>query len=162
MNIVTGNFLQGLQDPNGIVVAPTNGVLTAKGLVMGAGAAKALADQCPSLPTLFLREIHARTTRKSTYWQYGFVPVTTPQYRYGAFQTKLDFRTPALPPPPGAIQRRDPGPVPAGKPLPRPPGLPRRRTGADTAVSSPENTRELLTETPAPPHPLPATQRSPP
>lgn len=97
MNIVAGNFLQGLQDPNGIVVAPTNGVLTAKGLVMGAGAARALADHCPSLPNLFLKEIHTRTTRVSTYWQYGFVPVTTPTHRYGAFQTKLDFRTPAIP-----------------------------------------------------------------
>jgi hypothetical protein len=37
--VLEGDFLRGLADPNGLVAAPTNGVITPGGLVMGAGAA---------------------------------------------------------------------------------------------------------------------------
>lgn len=92
MNIVRGNFLRGLSDPAGVVVAPTNGVITPVGLVMGAGAALALAEEYPRLRQALARRIEREGVRAGRYWRYGFVAVRLEDRLYGAFQTKLDFR----------------------------------------------------------------------
>lgn len=92
MNIVRGNFLRGLSDPAGVVVAPTNGVITPVGLVMGAGAALALAEEYPRLRQALARRIEREGVRTGRYWRYGFVAVKLEGQLFGAFQSKLDFR----------------------------------------------------------------------
>lgn len=49
MKILKGNYLQASR-PGVVLVAPTNGVVGARGLVMGAGATKALAEAEPWVP----------------------------------------------------------------------------------------------------------------
>lgn len=92
MNIVRGNFLRGLSDPAGVVVAPTNGVIAPAGLVMGAGAALALAQHQPRIRQALARRIEREGVRVGRYWRYGFVAVRLGGRLYGAFQSKLDFR----------------------------------------------------------------------
>lgn len=92
MNIVRGNFLRGLSDPAGVVVAPTNGAITPVGLVMGAGAALALAQHQPRIRQALARRIEREGVRVGRYWRYGFVAVRLEDRLYGAFQSKLDFR----------------------------------------------------------------------
>lgn len=92
MNIVRGNFLRGLSDPAGVVVAPANGVITPVGLVMGAGAALALAEEYPCLRQALARRIEREGVRVGRFWRYGFVAVRLEGQLYGAFQSKLDFR----------------------------------------------------------------------
>lgn len=92
MNIVRGNFLRGLSDPAGVVVAPTNGVITPVGLVMGAGAALALAQHQPRIRQALARRIEREGVRVGRFWRCGFVAVRLEDRLYGAFQSKLDFR----------------------------------------------------------------------
>ncbi len=88
MRVKRGNFLAALGDRRAIVVAPTNGVLTPRGLVMGAGAAKALAEAEPRLPVLFAEAIRREGVYRGGWWEYGLVVVG----RYAAFQTKGRFQ----------------------------------------------------------------------
>ncbi|MEN2982673.1 MAG: hypothetical protein ABDH20_09175, partial [Thermus sp.] len=92
MRVLRGNFLGGLQAPQALVAAPTNGVLTSRGLVMGAGAAKALAEVEPRLPRLFAETIRRRGAYQGGVYLYGFVAVEVGGRSYGAFQTKGHFR----------------------------------------------------------------------
>lgn len=88
MIVKRGNFLAGLQAPGALVAAPTNGVLTPRGLVMGAGAAKALAEVEPRLPTLFAEAVRREGVYRGGWWEYGLVVVG----RYAALQTKGRFQ----------------------------------------------------------------------
>lgn len=90
--IVRGDFLRGLADPNGLVAAPTNGVITPGGLVMGAGAALALAQRRPALKQALARRIEREGTQEGRFWRYGFVAVRLGGHLFGAFQSKRDFR----------------------------------------------------------------------
>lgn len=92
MIVKRGNFLAGLQAPGTLVAAPTNGVLTSRGLVMGAGAAKALAEAEPRLPRLFAEAVRREGTLRGGVYLYGFVAVEVDGRSYGAFQTKGHFR----------------------------------------------------------------------
>ena len=92
MRVIKGDFLRGRSDPVGVVVAPTNGVIAPAGLVMGAGAALALARHRPELRQALARRIEQDGVREGRCWRYGFVAVRLAGRLYGAFQTKLDFR----------------------------------------------------------------------
>ncbi|GBD40745.1 hypothetical protein HRbin39_00114 [bacterium HR39] len=92
MRVLRGNFLGGLKAPQALVAAPTNGVLTPWGLVMGAGAAKALAEVEPRLPRLFAEAIRREGTYQNGVYLYGLVVVEVGGRLYGAFQTKGHFR----------------------------------------------------------------------
>ena len=92
MRIVKGNFLVALGDPQAVVAAPTNGVVGARGLVMGAGAAKALAEAEPRLPSLFAEAVRREGAYQGGVYLYGFVAVEVDGRSYGAFQTKGHFR----------------------------------------------------------------------
>ncbi|GIW28919.1 MAG: hypothetical protein KatS3mg070_2282 [Meiothermus sp.] len=92
MDIVRGDFLKGLGDEGGLVAAPTNGVIAPAGLVMGAGAALALARHRPALRQALARRIEREGVRVGRFWRYGFVAVRLEDRLYGAFQSKLDFR----------------------------------------------------------------------
>ncbi len=95
MRVKRGNFLTALGDRRAVVVAPTNGVLTPRGLVMGAGAAKALAEAEPRLPALFAEAVRREGTFRNGVYLYGFVAVEVGGRLYGAFQTKGHWRNPA-------------------------------------------------------------------
>jgi len=92
MRVVKGDFLKGLGSPRALVAAPTNGVVGARGLVMGAGAAKALAEAEPRLPRLFAEAVRRKGVYRSGAYLYGFVAVEVDGRSYGAFQTKAHFR----------------------------------------------------------------------
>lgn len=92
MKVVKGNFLKGLEAPHALVAAPTNGVLTSQGLVMGAGAARALAEVNPQLPILFAEAIRRKGVYRDGVYLYGFVAVEVDGRPYGAFQSKGHFR----------------------------------------------------------------------
>lgn len=92
MMVVRGNFLRGLTYTGSLVAAPTNGVITPAGLVMGAGAALALARHAPALRQALARRIEWEGAREGRLWRYGFVAVRLEDRLYGAFQSKLDFR----------------------------------------------------------------------
>lgn len=86
MRVLRGNFLVGLEDPQGLVLAPANGVIVPAGLVMGAGAALALAEAVPGARQALARAIEARGTRyPEGYRMYGLAVAR-------AFQTKAHFR----------------------------------------------------------------------
>lgn len=91
MKILKGNYLQASR-PGVVLVAPTNGVITPRGLVMGAGAARALAEAEPRLPRLFAETIRRRGTYQGGVYLYGFVAAEVGGRSYGAFQTKAHFR----------------------------------------------------------------------
>lgn len=92
MRVCRGDFLRGLEDPQGVVLATTNGVVKRDGsLVMGAGAAKALAERFPELPRILGAQ--AALTKRP----YGVIVVELEGFRVGAFQTKRDWRDPADP-----------------------------------------------------------------
>lgn len=91
MKILKGNYLQASR-PGVVLVAPTNGVITPRGLVMGAGAAKALAEAEPRLPRLFAETIRREGAYQGGVYLYGFVAVEVGGRSYGAFQTKAHFR----------------------------------------------------------------------
>lgn len=91
MKILKGNYLQASR-PGIVLVAPTNGVITSRGLVMGAGAAKALAEAEPRLPRLFAEAVQREGILRNGVYLYGFVAVEVGGRFYGAFQTKAHFR----------------------------------------------------------------------
>lgn len=88
MRVKKGNFLVGLQVPHALVAAPTNGVVGARGLVMGAGAARSLAEAEPGFPRLFAEAIRREGVYRGGWWEYGLAVVG----RYAAFQSKAHFR----------------------------------------------------------------------
>ncbi len=92
VRVVRGDFLAALSLPNVIVAAPTNGVVTPRGLVMGAGAAKALAEAEPRLPALLAEAVKREGALRNGVYLYGFVAVEVGGRLYGAFQTKAHFR----------------------------------------------------------------------
>ena len=93
LKIVQKDFLNGLKDPVGIVVAPTNGIIGKSGLVMGAGAAKALASSVQEIQQAFAKEIERQGKKQNNCWIYGFVIAYDLNFRiYGAFQTKTHFK----------------------------------------------------------------------
>jgi len=90
MKIAKGNFLTAAR---GILLAPGNGVVRADGhLVMGAGAAKALAQAYPHLPRVFGRM--ARGTPNMGGWHlYGLLTIqVAPGLHAGLFQSKGDWK----------------------------------------------------------------------
>jgi len=90
MRIAKGNFLAAAR---GVLLATGNGVVRRDGhLVMGAGAAKALAQAYPHLPRVFGRM--ARGTPNMGGWHlYGLLIIqVAPGLSAGLFQTKGDWR----------------------------------------------------------------------
>jgi hypothetical protein len=90
MRIAKGNFLAAAR---GVLLAPGNGVVRADGhLVMGAGAAKALAQAYPHLPRIFGRM--ARNQPRMGGWHlYGLLIIqVAPGLHAGLFQSKGDWR----------------------------------------------------------------------
>ncbi len=93
MRITRGNFLAA---GKGLLLAPGNGVVRGDGaLVMGAGAAKALAQAYPHLPRVFGRM--ARSEPRMGNWHlYGLlVTQVAPGLYTGLFQSKGDWKAPA-------------------------------------------------------------------
>jgi hypothetical protein len=93
MTITKGNFMAASR---GLLLAPGNGVVRRDGhLVMGAGAAKALARAYPYLPRVFGRA--ARGTTDMGGWHlYGLLIIqVAPGLHAGVFQSKGDWREPA-------------------------------------------------------------------
>lgn len=91
MQVIRGNFLQGLEDPQALVLATTNGVARRDGsLVMGAGAAKALAERFPELPRILGKQVNPGKP-------YGLIVVELKGFRVGGFQTKHHWQDPANP-----------------------------------------------------------------
>jgi len=90
IRVVKGNFLCGSK---GLLLAPGNGVVRADGaLVMGAGAAKALARAYPFLPRVFGRKVRSEP-RMGTWHLYGLLIIqVAPGLHAGLFQTKGDWR----------------------------------------------------------------------
>jgi len=90
MRIAKGNFLAAAR---GVLLAPGNGVVRADGhLVMGAGAAKALARAYPHLPRVFGRMARGRPNMGGWYL-YGLLVIqVAPGLSTGLFQTKGDWR----------------------------------------------------------------------
>lgn len=95
MIVKRGNFLAGLQAPGTLVAAPTNGVLTSRGLVMGAGAVKALAEAEPRLPRLFAEAVQREGILRNGVYLYGFVAVEAGG-RCKQLGNSAHFFTPAL------------------------------------------------------------------
>ena len=95
ITVIQGNFLSAIGQPNSVLAVPTNGVLTSKGLVMGAGAASALAQHQPLLRESFAQAIRQVGQEHQGIWKYGFVAVELDGQLYGAFQTKLHFNLPS-------------------------------------------------------------------
>jgi len=90
IRVVKGNFLC---SSRGLLLAPGNGVVRADGnLVMGAGAAKALAQAYPFLPRVFGRM--ARGTPNMGGWHlYGLLIIqVAPGLHAGLFQSKGDWK----------------------------------------------------------------------
>jgi hypothetical protein len=90
MQVVKGNFLSASK---GLLLAPGNGVVRRDGaLVMGAGAAKALAQAYPYLPRVFGRM--ARGMPNMGGWHlYGLLIVqVAPGLHTGLFQSKEDWK----------------------------------------------------------------------
>lgn len=82
------NFVQA----EGVLVASTNGVIAANGLVMGVGAARDLARRFPEAPALFAQAIRAQGVQVNGLYRYGFVAVEAQRCTIGAFQTKLHWK----------------------------------------------------------------------
>jgi len=98
IRVVYGNFLRGLDDPHGVVLAPTCGVLTRDGsLVMGAGAARALAARLEGIARDLGFRVRTSGTFNGDHWVYGLVVVPHGDHLVGAFQTKGHWRRPASP-----------------------------------------------------------------
>ncbi len=93
MRIAKGNFLA---TGKGLLLAPGNGVVRADGtLVMGAGAAKALAQAYPHLPRVFGRKVR-NEPRMGTWYLYGLLVIqVAPGLHAGLFQSKGDWRNQA-------------------------------------------------------------------
>jgi hypothetical protein len=95
IQVVRGNFLSASR---GLLLAPGNGMVRADGaLVMGAGAAKALAQAYPYLPRILGRK--ARGTPNMGGWHlYGILIVqVAPGLHTGVFQSKGDWKDRAEP-----------------------------------------------------------------
>jgi hypothetical protein len=90
MRIAKGNFMAASRD---LLLAPGNGVVRADGhLVMGAGAAKALARAYPHLPRVFGRMARG-TPRMGTWHLYGLLIIqVAPGLHAGLFQSKGDWK----------------------------------------------------------------------
>jgi len=96
VRVIHGDFLEGLRDPDGIVLASTCGVITRGGrLVMGAGAARALAHRFSGLADEFGRLVRLSGVFRGDHWVYGLVVTTYRGYLVGAFQTKGHWRDPS-------------------------------------------------------------------
>ncbi len=94
MRVVRGDYTEALGIPRAIVVAPTNGVIRNGRLVMGAGAARALANKAPFLPGALARAIAGDDAlgEGEEVYLYGFARVNVGGQWYGALQTKAHFR----------------------------------------------------------------------
>jgi hypothetical protein len=90
VRIVKGNFLAASR---GLLLAPGNGVVRRDGkLVMGAGAAKALAQIYPHLPRVFGR-MARREPRIGGWHLYGvLITQVAPGLSVGVFQSKGDWK----------------------------------------------------------------------
>ena len=98
MKVVHGNFLHGLNDPSGLVLAPACGVLAPDGsLVMGAGAARSLATRLPGIARDLGWAICTSGTRRLDHWVYGLAVAESGPHLAGAFQTKGHWVHPASP-----------------------------------------------------------------
>ena len=94
MKVVTGNFLYPSEShaPK-LLLAPGNGVVNIRGeLVMGAGAAKALAEAYPWLPEK-LGAMAKRSPKRGDWHLYGVLAVEVEEkLSLGVFQTKGNWR----------------------------------------------------------------------
>jgi hypothetical protein len=90
VKVVRGNFLSASK---GLLLATGNGVVRGDGaLVMGAGAAKALARTYPHLPRVFGRMVRGHP-RMGGWHLYGLLALEmSPGLSVGLFQTKGDWR----------------------------------------------------------------------
>lgn len=96
LKLVHGNFLQGLNDPSGLVLAPSCGVLARDGsLVMGAGAARDLATRLPGIARDLGCAIRASSTRRLDHWVYGLAVTRSGPHLAGAFQSKGHWAHPS-------------------------------------------------------------------
>jgi hypothetical protein len=95
MRIAKGNFLAAAR---GVLLAPGNGVARADGaLVMGAGAAKALAQTYPYLPRILGRMARGKP-RMGNWYLYGVLTIqVAPGLHVGVFQSKGDWKDRADP-----------------------------------------------------------------
>jgi len=90
IKVAKGNFLRASK---GLLLAPGNGVVKANGhLVMGAGAAKALAQAYPYLPRILGRKARGAPSMGGWYL-YGLLALNVaPGLQAGLFQSKGDWR----------------------------------------------------------------------
>jgi len=91
MRVTKGNFLAAAR---GVLLAPGNGVVRRDGhLVMGAGAAKALAQAYPFLPRVFGRMAQKEPRMGGGWHLYGTLIVqVAPGLQTGLFQSKGDWK----------------------------------------------------------------------
>lgn len=94
MRIAKGNFMAASK---GLLLATGNGVVKGDGsLVMGAGAAKALARSYPHLPRVFGRMAQSKPRMVGGWHLYGLLVLqVAPGLHAGVFQTKGDWKEPA-------------------------------------------------------------------
>jgi hypothetical protein len=94
MRIAKGNFMAASK---GLLLATGNGVVKGDGsLVMGAGAAKALARSYPHLPRVFGRMARNEPRMVGGWHLYGVLALqVAPGLHAGVFQTKGDWKSPA-------------------------------------------------------------------
>jgi hypothetical protein len=90
IKVAKGNFLSASK---GLLLAPGNGVVKANGyLVMGAGAAKALAQTYPYLPRILGRKAQ-KEPRMGGWHLYGLLVIqVAPGLHAGLFQSKGDWK----------------------------------------------------------------------
>jgi hypothetical protein len=94
LKVAKGNFLSASR---GLLLAPGNGVVKANGhLVMGAGAAKALAQTYPYLPRTLGRMAQKEPRMGGGWYIYGLLTIqVAPGLHAGVFQSKGDWKTSA-------------------------------------------------------------------
>jgi len=98
MVIAKGNFLNPQGRAPWLLLATGNGVLRGDGtLVMGAGAAKALAQAYPWAPKVFGAMARRATRPNGQHWYlYGLITFkVNPELAVGVFQSKGDWKAPA-------------------------------------------------------------------
>jgi hypothetical protein len=98
MVIAKGNFLNPQGGAPRLLLATGNGVVRADGhLVMGAGAAKALAQAYPWAPKVFGAMARQATRPNGHHWYlYGLITFkVNPELAVGVFQSKGDWKAPA-------------------------------------------------------------------
>ena len=94
MRIAKGNFMA---SSSGLVLATGNGVVRGnRTLVMGAGAAKALAQAYPHLPRVFGRMAQGQPRMSGGWHLYGLLVIqVAPGLHAGLFQSKGDWKASA-------------------------------------------------------------------